>query len=314
MDEKYDLMVFGEPMIQYAIENGNVASAKLENPSVGGSDVFVAAAAAKNGLNCGLYSVIAKDPYENLIRETLKKNGVNTDFCMPCSGYNGIEIISDEENESREFFYNRPGGHDDSPVSANADTNLLDNCKTIYASSAFALSSKKARSLVFESFYYAHNNEKMVAFDPNMRLHRHSLPQLRETIWMLLPFIDFFSISAASKETLPLFNSDNPMVVASILLEEGVQYAAVRNAGESVFFGYLDDDRNMKPTIVEIPVERIENGGYFSYCGAAFNGAFISAILKGENAKKAAQYAAFCATQKCIRGNRLDSIYSAELR
>jgi sugar/nucleoside kinase (ribokinase family) len=312
VDEKYDLMVFGEPMVQYTIRDCDIVNAKLENPGVGGSDVFVAATLAKCGLNSGLYSVIAQDPYENLIRETLKKNNIKTNYSLSDMGHNGIEIISDSDNESREFFYNRPGGCYN-PLPSELNMEMLDNCKTIYASSGFTLSSEEARSFVFESFYYAHYSNKMVSFDPNLRMYRHNLSLLRETIWMLLPFIDFFSISVASKETIPIFGTDNPRVVASILLEKKIQYAAVRNAGESVFFGYLNDERDMAPTIVEIPVKKIEGSGYFSHSGAVFNGAFIAAILKWKSPLEAVRYAIDCATQKCMRGNKLDSIFCAEM-
>jgi sugar/nucleoside kinase (ribokinase family) len=312
VDKKYDLTVFGKPMVQYIIKDCDIANARLENPSVGGSDIFVAATLAKCGLNSGLYSVIAQDPYENLIMETLKKNNIKTDYCLSDIGYNGIEIISNSDNELRESFYTHTGGFYNN-LPSNANIELLNNSRTIYASSGFTLSSKEARSFVFESFFYAHNNNKMVAFDPNLRLHRHNLSYLRETIWMLLPFIDFFSISVASRETIPIFGADNPSVVAGILLENGVQYAAVRNAGESVFLGYLNDSRNMAPTIVEIPVEKVGNEGYFSYSGSVFNGAFIAAILKGETPPDAARYAADCATRKCLCGNTLDSIICAEI-
>jgi 2-dehydro-3-deoxygluconokinase len=227
-------------------------------------------------------------------------------------GYNGIEIVSDIDNELRESFYNRPlSVYNYLPAKANVE--LLENSKTVYASSGFTLSSKEARSFVFESFCYAHNNNKMVAFDPNLRMHRHQLSYLRETIWMLLPFIDFFSISVASGETVPIFGTDNPHEVVGILLDNNVQYAAVRNAGESIYLGYLDDNRNMKPTIVRIPVEKVGENGYFSYSGSVFNGAFIAAILKGKLPPNAAQYAADCVTQKCLRGNKLDNIVCAEL-
>jgi sugar/nucleoside kinase (ribokinase family) len=109
-DEKYDLMVFGEPMIQYVISERDAKNAELKNPSVGGGDVFVAATVAAHGFSSGLYSVIAKDPYENLIRDTLNKHKINTDFCLSDIGYNGVEIVCDADNEAREFFYNRPAG------------------------------------------------------------------------------------------------------------------------------------------------------------------------------------------------------------
>ncbi|MCL2844316.1 MAG: PfkB family carbohydrate kinase [Chitinivibrionia bacterium] len=311
MEKKYDLMVFGEPMIQYAIENGDVSTAELKNPSVGGSDIFVAATVAAHGFSSGLYSVIGKDPYENLIRSSLEKHKINMEYCSSAVGFNGIEIVCDKDNDRREFFYNRPAAFEDADaVCPRVNKELIEDCKMIYASSAFTLSSPNARSLVFESFHHAHYNGVSVAFDPNIRLHRHQLPQLRETIWMLLPFIDIFSITAASGEMQAIFGKENPVDVMYDLLEKDVQYAIIRNGGESVICGYKDERtrKNAPPKFVD--VNKLENG-YFSYSGAVFNGAFCSAILNEATPAEAAEYAARCATQKCRLGNTLDKFISA---
>ena len=310
MNEKYDLMVFGEPMIQYAIADKDIVNAKLKNPSVGGSDVFVAATVAAHGFSSGMYSIIAKDPYEDLIRKTLEKHRINTDFCLSNDGYNGIEIVCDSDNESREFFYNRPAGYDNIVLSPRVNKELINDCKMIYASSVFTLSSPDVRSLIFESFHYAHYNKVSVGFDPNVRLHRHQLPQLRETIWMLMPFIDFFSMTAASGEMQSILGIENPIQAALSLLEKNVQYAVIRNGGKSVIYAYRDEI-NGKPIFGEIPVDKLEKG-YFSYSGAVFNGAFISAILNEETPIEALKYAAHAATQKCRVGNTLDKIFSAD--
>ena len=308
MAKKYDLLVFGEPMVQYAIDGKNIANANLKNPSVGGGDVFVAATVAAHGFSSGLYSVIGKDPYENLIRDTLKRHKINTDNCQSELGFNGIEIVCDKDNEAREFFYNRPAGFvKPGVVRPEVDKNLINECKMIYASSAFTLSSPEARSLVFQSFHHAHYNGISVGFDPNIRLHRHQLPQLRETIWMLLPFIDFFSMTAASGEMEAIFNVKHPEQAVHSLLEKNVQYAVVRNGGESVFVGYKNET-NDKQICKEIPVKKLDSG-YFSYSGALFNGAFISAILNEETPHEAGIYATYCATKKCCVGNTLDKIF-----
>ena len=333
-DKKYDLMVFGEPMVQYTTKNNDITTAKLQNPSVGGEDIFVAATAAIHGFSSGFYSVIAKDPYENMIKNTLRKHNISTDFCISANGFNGIEIVSDNNNETREFFYNRPPGFFNSPIPPNLDTKLLDQCRMIYASSAFTLSSPEARSLVFESFYYAHNNGIFVAFDPNLRLHRHNSTYLRETLWMLMPFIDFFSVSAASGEMQFMFARDdlpenmpieekndltyddmlfyrerNMKNCAMDLVKRNVQYATIRNGGEKVYFAYSDEKNKVQEGF--IPVQKLENG-FFSYSGAVFNGAFISAILKEYSPGEAASYAANCATKKCLLGNTLASIFSTD--
>ena len=311
MEKKYDLMVFGEPMIQYAIEGDDVSTAALKNPSVGGEDVFVAATVAAHGFSSGLYSAIAEDPYENLILSTLEKYKINTDYCFSHSGYNGIEIVSDKDNEAREFFYNRPAGFDDDEaVCPRVNKELISDCKMIYASSAFTLSSSNARSLVFESFHHAHYNQVSVAFDPNVRLHRHQLPQLRETIWMLLPFIDFFSMTAASGEMQSIFGIENPLDAALSLLEKNVQYAVIRNGSDSVVYAYRDEISG-KRKWGEVDVEKLDDG-YFSYSGAVFNGAFISAILGEKTPEEAALHAVRCATKKCYTGNTLGKFFPAD--
>lgn len=328
-EKEYDLLVLGEPMVQYIVKDKNVAMQNLQNPSVGGEDVFVAATAAKHGLSVAFYSAIAQDPYENLIKTTLKKHNINTDFCISSKdAFNGIEIVCDNDNDKREFFYNRPPGFFKSPISPNVNKELLDKCRMIYASSAFTLSSPEARSLVFESFHYAHHHEISVAFDPNLRLHRHNSTQLRETLWMLMPFIDFFSVSAASGEMQFMFASEdippeenydtlsnddklffrkrNMENRAWDLLEKNLQCAAIRNGAENMFVAYFDQNGNKKCD--EIEIKSIDNG-FLSYSGAVFNGALFSKILRGANPLEAAEYAAQFATQKCSLGNSLDTAF-----
>jgi sugar/nucleoside kinase (ribokinase family) len=121
---------------------------------------------------------------------------------------------------------------------------------------------------------------------------------------MLLPFIDFFSITAASGEMEAIFDIEKPLDAALDLLDKGVQYAVVRNGGESVAYAF-NDEINGKTKFGEIPVEKLDNG-YFSYSGAIFNGAFISAILNEETTINAIKYAAAFATEKCRLGSTLN--------
>jgi len=309
-DKKYDLLVFGEPMVQYTIKSKNVANEKLENPSLGGEDVFVAATVAKLGYKCGFFSPIAKDPYEKLIKSELEKFNISAENCVSGVGFNGIEIVSDKDNELREFFYNRPAGFVDSVIQPNLNKELINQCRMIYASSAFTLSSPEARTLVFKSFLHAHYNNIFVAFDPNVRLHRHNLTQVRETIWMLMPFIDFFSISMASGEMEAIFDNNDPIDVALNLLEKNVRYVAIRNGCKNVLFAFRDENDG-KRKYCEIPVQKVDNG-YLSYSGAVFNGAFLSTFLQEATPLQAAQYATNYASEKCRKGNSLASIFSAD--
>jgi len=341
-DKKYDLLVFGEPMVQYTTKNGDISVENLGNPSVGGEDVFVAITAAKHGLSVGFVGVIANDPYANLIIDTLKKHGVNTDNCIVCDkAFNGIEIVSDTDNNKREFFYNRPPGFFRNPISPNANKELIEQCRMVYASSAFTLSSPEARSHIFETFYYAHNHEISVALDPNLRLHRHEEGYWRETMWMLMSSVDFFSVSAASGEMQCIFNTEditnkdkehiefmkerfnlsqkeieldyrltNMEARARDLKKKNVSMIAARNGGDDMFFAFSDKLGN--PQCEKIPIEKLDNG-FSSYSGAVFNGAFIAKFLRAVPPLEAAKYAAQFATQKCRLGNTLDSVFPASV-
>lgn len=104
----FDLLVLGELFMELHSPEA-IADASAFTQRMGGSDIYTAVAAARQGAKTGLISSIARDPFAKRIREQLAEESINTDYVISSSGYNGLYFIDDESPDKREYLFHRPG-------------------------------------------------------------------------------------------------------------------------------------------------------------------------------------------------------------
>jgi 2-dehydro-3-deoxygluconokinase len=295
----YDLLVIGEVFLEFRCD-GDVALADSFKRDIGGADVYVAVGAAKLGSNVSFLSAVARDPFHAMIRERLQSHGINIDHLTTCEGYNGVYFISARSPDAREYLFHLQGSATANVAPSMVYDGLLENCKIVYASSELQSVCKASRHTVFKAFHYAHINDIMVAYDPNLRLHRWSLDDAKESLWCVLPLIDVVLLSAPD-ESKALFGYERPLDVIGFLWDRGVSIVAVKRGADGCMVGY--DGK-----VEEIPVEGGEAVSHVALIGSAFNGGFLHSIARGHDPFTAARTANEVACMKGVSGDGIQAL------
>ncbi|HEX2959626.1 MAG TPA: PfkB family carbohydrate kinase, partial [Chitinispirillaceae bacterium] len=232
----YDLLVIGECFVEFRSEN-DVSRSNNYQKDIGGADITVAATAARLGSGVSMVSSVARDPFHSMIRERLQGQGINIDHVVTSTGYNGLYFTSSKFPDQREYLVHHRGSASDSIIPSMIYDDLIENCKIVYASSELQSVSRAARHTVFKAFHFAHSNDIMVAYDPNLRLHRWSLDDAKESLWSVLPLLDVIFPSSPD-ESKALFGYERPLDVIGFLWDRGVSIVAVKNGPNGCVIGY----------------------------------------------------------------------------
>ncbi len=289
----FDLLVVGETYLEFRCK-GDVSVADSYERDIGGADLVVASTAARLGSSVGLISAIARDPFHAFMRERLLAQGINTDHVVTVQGYNGIYFCSERHSQEREYLFHRPGSAALSVTPALVYDDLIDSSRIVYASSELQSVSKSARHTVFKALHYAHANDIMAAFDPNLRLQRWALDDAKEALWGVLPLLDVV-LPSAPEETKALFGYERPLDVIGFLWDRGVSIVVVKTGPAGCVVGY--DGK-----VEEISLPEQEQVSDTTLIGSVFNGAFLHAVARGRDPFEAARYAGLVAAVKGHRG------------
>jgi len=295
----FDLLVIGEVYVEFRCK-GDIAVADGYEKDIGGADVAVAATAARLGSATALVSAIGRDPFHGFIRDRLTAEGINADHVITSQGYNGVYFCSERHADEREYLFHRPGSSALNITPALIYDDLVDRARITYASSELQSVSRSARHAVFKALHYAHGNNIMAAFDPNLRLQRWALDDAKEALWSVLPLLDVV-LPSAPEESKALFGYERPLDVIGFLWDRGVSIVVVKNGADGCVVGY--DGR----------VEEVRTAEPADVCdctliGSVFNGAFLHAVARGRDPFAAAEFANKVAVVKGRRGGGITGV------
>lgn len=296
----YDLLVIGECYVEFRCE-GDLSLCSTFDKDIGGADLFTAVTAARLGSGVSLLSAVSRDPFHSMIRERLLSQGINIDHVITSQGYNGIYFTSSRYPDQREYLVHRPGTAAESIVPAMIYEDLIENCKIVYASSELQSVSRAARHSVFKAFHFAHSNDIMVAYDPNLRLQRWSLDDAKESLWSVLPLIDVIFPSSPD-ESKALFGYERPLDVIGFLWDRGVSIVVVKTGSDGCMIGYDGKIEEFKPQ------EHSDSVKDLTLIGSAFSGGFLHCIARGYDPFTAAQFANSVALYKGLKGGGICSL------
>lgn len=296
----FDLLVLGETFVEFRTE-GELAYSDSFAKDVGGADVYVAATAARMGSSVSLVTAIGRDPFQGMIRDSLLSQGINIDNAVTGDGFNGLYFTSTRHPQAREYLYHRTGSASAKITPTLVYDDLIENAKIVYASSELQSVSKAARHAVFKAFHFAHISDIMVAYDPNLRLHRWSLDDAKESLWSVLPLIDVIFPSAPD-ESKALFGYERPLDVIGFLWDRGVSIVVVKTGPGGCMVGY--DGKVEELSHEEAPGDV----KHVALIGSAFNGGFLHGIARGYDPFTAAKLANSIALYKGVNGDGITAL------
>lgn len=165
--------------------------------NAGGAPANVAIAAARNGLNAGMYCKVGNDDFGKFLIKTLEENHVtplSPELCNEAT--TTMAFVSLTENNERSFTFARKPGADMMLDKSEIKDEDLKDCKILLAGSC-SMSAGKAVEATEYAMKRAHELGALVGYDINYRnLMWHDDKQAcADKVKEILPYVDLLKIS-----------------------------------------------------------------------------------------------------------------------
>lgn len=270
----YDIVVFGEILIDFTSQWCNEDGQMLYARNPGGAPANVAVAAGKLGAHTAFIGKAGKDMHGEFLQEVLKKEKVDTKGLLLDEQYfTTLAFVDVNKEGERTFSFARKPGADTKIQKEEIDVDVLDNTNIFHVGS-LSLTDEPARDSTFYAVKRAKNKGSIISYDPN---YRASLWENEETakkqMRSMVPYVDLMKIS--DEETELLTDCSNVQDAAKVLYHQGVKVVVVTLGGNGAYV-YCNDGGCMVPGF---PVEKLAdtNGA-----GDSFWGGFLYKICSSE--------------------------------
>lgn len=165
--------------------------------NAGGAPANVAIAAARNGLNAGMYCKVGNDDFGKFLIKTLEENNVTPlapELCDDAT--TTMAFVSLTEDNERSFTFARKPGADMMLDKSEIRDEDLKDCKILLAGSC-SMSAGKAVEATEYALKRAHEMGVLVGYDINYRnLMWHDDKQAcADKVKEILPYVDLLKIS-----------------------------------------------------------------------------------------------------------------------
>jgi sugar/nucleoside kinase (ribokinase family) len=174
---------------------GQEAGSYIRN--AGGAPANVAIAAARNGLESGIYCKVGNDDFGRFLIRTLKENQVTPLSPELCDeAVTTMAFVTLTEDNERSFTFARKPGADMMLDKSEIKDEDLKSAKLVQAGSC-TLSAGKAVDATIYGMKRAHELGKLVSFDVNYRnvMWKDDKAACTEKIKEVLPYVDLLKIS-----------------------------------------------------------------------------------------------------------------------
>ncbi len=263
------LITIGEILIDLTQTGRNASGVPLYAANPGGAPANVAVAAARMGAETGFIGCVGRDSLGELLRETLRSNGVDlTGLTVTDRAPTSLAVVSLDRNGERSYSFYRDPGADLFLEWKPLPGSRMDQAGILHFGSV-SLTGEPSASAVLSAVHYARSRGMLVTYDPNYRPNLWDSPgRAAEAMREPLPLVDVIKLS--EEETLPLTGTADPEKAASCLEGEGIPLVLVTLGADGVLCRY----RNRTETVPGFPVAAADTNG----AGDSFFGAFLSCL------------------------------------
>ncbi len=260
-----DFITIGEMVIDFI--PGQEKGSYIRN--AGGAPANVAIAAARNGLEAGIYCKVGDDDFGRFLLQTLRENQV-TPLApeMTQEAITTMAFVSLNEHNDRSFTFARKPGADMMLEKSEIRDEDLKTCRLIQAGSC-SLSAGKAVEATEYAMARAHELGKLVGFDINYRnlMWKDDKEACTKKVLSILKYVDFLKLS--DEEVEMVGGHDN---ILSVMKEYEIAAVVLTLGGDGAELFY--DGQSYV-----IPGYRADKVADTTGAGDAFWGGFLSEVL-----------------------------------
>ena len=280
---KYDLICIGTALVDSIIRGFDptpvsASGYRAESGSLcaGGEAVNASIAAAKLGLKTGILCALGADPAGGIVRNELKKNGVDTSLAVS-SPETPVTTMFVRADGTRRSVTNQAHRYNFHP---EKESGRFTDAKAVLLGSLFRAPFDDPE-VIHSVVSSAKAAGQLVVADtklPNFRVL--ALKDIRDS----LPLIDL--ITPNEDEAQYFTGKDDPEAMADVFLSCGVRRVIVKLGSK----GCLMKDREKAMRLPAIPVDAADATG----AGDNFTAGFVSEMLRGRPAEEALRFANAC--------------------
>ena len=260
-----DFITIGEMVIDFI--PGVEAGSYVRN--AGGAPANVAIAAARNGLESGIYCKVGEDDFGRFLLKTLRENQV-TPLApeMTKDAITTMAFVSLNENNDRSFtFARKPGADMMLDKSEIRDEDLM-SARLVQAGSC-SLSAGKAVEATEYAMSRAHELGKLVGFDINYRnlMWNDDKEACAKKVLSILKYVDFLKLS---EEEIDMVGGHDNLLAVMKEYDVAAAVLTLGGGGAELFYD------GATYTVPGFPVDHVADT---TGAGDAFWGGFLSNVL-----------------------------------
>ena len=168
MTDSLDIISIGECMIELST-NESLIYAETLHKYYGGDTLNTAVAAARLGSKVGYITRVGRDSFQTYLLDSWQAENLDTSNIKIVEGYNGLYILSIQEESRKEFVFYRKKSAATNLSTDDISEDYIQQANIVYSTGIVQSLSASAKGAVKKAFSIAKDKGCLVAYDPNYR-------------------------------------------------------------------------------------------------------------------------------------------------
>lgn len=278
-----DVLTFGESMVAFSSMNRqSFVHNKQATISVAGAESNIATALARLNHNVRWVSRVGEDVFGQIILKTLQAEGINTEGVKKDpEKQTGVMFKEKKPLLNTEVLYYRRNSAATSLSIEDIDLEWIKESKIVHITGITPSLSDSCRNLVTEVIKLCKKYNKIISFDPNVRLKLWDIEEARK---VLLPIIQESDIFLPGMEELKLlFDLDSFQDIERKLTEWNIPTIVVKDGAKGAWL--IEDNQKVFVEAFKINDVVDEVGA-----GDAFAAGFLHGYIKSKSRVDSIRY------------------------
>jgi len=273
------IVSIGEPLIEFNRPKEGDGRTWLQG--FGGDSQNVAIAAARQGATAGYLTSVGEDWMGDAFLDLWKNEGVDaSQVTRHPTAPTGVSFVTHGPS-GHKFDYLRKGSAASLMTPAGIPADYIAGARVLHVSAIGQAISADARAACDRAIEVARKAGVKVSYDTNLRLRLWDLETARAKIHATVAHCDILLPSLDDSQQLT--GLDAPEAIADFYLELGAPLVALKMGSEGALLCRPGSKIRLPPHTVEA----VDATG----AGDAFDGAFLTRLIEGDDPETAARYA-----------------------
>ncbi len=276
-----DVLTIGEILVEIMAQNIDqdfLHPGEFLGPFPSGAPAIFIDQVARLGLKGGILGCIGEDDFGKNVFERLKKDGVDVSLIKKSKEYlTGIAFVTYFSNGERKFIFHLPHSAVGQISPEDVSEELMKNIKCLHIMGCSLAINDNVRKAIEKALDLSFEFDKMITFDPNIRVELGLSEEYLKTINRILSKISI--ILSGERELLTITGKRDLTSAINYLKDIGIKIIVLKkgkNGGEAY---YGDKVYRVAP----IKIEEVDPTG----AGDCFDAGFIVSILEGYTVEEA---------------------------